>query len=55
MKLYVNVLVPIVGIGTMDISCLESKELFCITEQKVNSPYILHNSVALTFLTLQQS
>lgn len=55
MKLYVNVLVPVVGISTMDILCLESKELFWITEQKENSPYLLHNSLALAFLTLQQS
>lgn len=43
MELFVNLLVPIAGISTMGILYLESKELFWITEQKVNSSYLLHN------------
>lgn len=54
MKLYVNLLVPILGLGTVSILCLESKELFWVTEQKLNSPYLLRNSLVLTSLILQQ-
>lgn len=52
MPLYVHLLVLIVGIGTMGMLCFQSKELFWITEQKLNSiqkqfsPYCSHIEVA---------